>query len=278
MGDPDAEALYWRPVRRVTLIRPFWIDRAEVTVATFERFRNDLSLPADERPGPFIDRPPEFGSHDYDPTVSPTDDCPITAVTWEEAVMFCNWLSRRDGLTPCYDRVGPRRRVEDSEFNRWTCDFDHDGYRLPTEAEWEYACRAGTSTVYPFGDDPTYISNYINESFRGFKPAQPAGSHLPNSWGLFDTVGNVWEWCWDVKNIPDPTSVVDPQGPSPSPGLPETEEHVHRGGGINTAEGDSRCSSRGYTAINGGTANLGFRVVRTRKPGESGRQAANRRD
>lgn len=263
MGDDDPDTLYDRTVRRVTLVRPFWIDRAEVTVAAFERFRGDRSLSADERPGPFLDRPPEFGDRDYNPKVSPTDDCPINLVTWEEAVLFCNWLSRREGLNPCYDRVGPRRMVDGYEFNMWDCDFDRDGYRLPTEAEWEYACRAGATTVYPFGDDPSLIPDYVNESFRGFKRARPAGSLLPNAWGLFDTVGNVWEWCWDVMSFPDATPVIDPQGPPPPAGLPESTLHVYKGGGVNNSDGGSRCSSRGGVPINGGTNNLGFRVVRT---------------
>jgi formylglycine-generating enzyme required for sulfatase activity len=111
---------------------------------------------------------------------------PAVDVSWNDAIAFCNQLSEREGYSPCYHR----------KFRRWICDWRADGYRLPTEAEWEYACRAGTTTRYAFGDDPARLDAYawFADNARG---PQPVASKRPNSWGLYDMHGNVWEWCWD---------------------------------------------------------------------------------
>lgn len=111
------------------------------------------------------------------------DRLPVEGVSWWDAVRFCNALSEDEGLTPAY-----RMRGEDV-----ARDSAADGYRLPTEAEWEHACRAGTSgpRYGPLDDIAWYRGN------SGERP-HPAGGRLPNAWGLHDMLGNVWEWCWDV--------------------------------------------------------------------------------
>src|ERR1700677_891153 len=106
---------------------------------------------------------------------------PVEKTQWFDAVRFCNKCSQLDGLTPCYDE------------ETWQCNFAPNGYRLPTEAEWEYACRAGSTNRYCFGDDPTELPAYA-----WFKPGskgkpQPVGQKMPNAWGLFDMHGNVWQ-------------------------------------------------------------------------------------
>jgi formylglycine-generating enzyme required for sulfatase activity len=110
---------------------------------------------------------------------------PAVDVRWFDAIEFCNRLSARQGYRPCY-------RQADGQI---VCDWQADGYRLPTEAEWEYACRAGTTTRYAFGDDPAQLERYawFGKSEGPFEVAQK----LPNPWGLYDMHGNVWEWCWD---------------------------------------------------------------------------------
>lgn len=112
---------------------------------------------------------------------------PVTEVSWTEAVRFCNLLSQATGLEPCY-AMG-----DDPDGQDVVCDWEADGYRLPSEAEWEYACRAGTSGVrYGELDEIAwYRANSGDE-------VHDVATKAPNAWGLYDMIGNVWEWCWDV--------------------------------------------------------------------------------
>lgn len=111
------------------------------------------------------------------------DRLPADSISWDDAIRFCNALSERVGLTPAY-------RI-DGEDVAW--DSTADGYRLPTEAEWEYACRAGTTT--PRYGELDEIGWYRDNSDGS---AHEVGTKRPNEWGLYDTLGNVWEWCWDT--------------------------------------------------------------------------------
>lgn len=116
---------------------------------------------------------------------------PVESVSWLDAVRFCNALSLRTGLTPAYRlRTGPDGS-DSAEGVDW--ETAADGYRLPTEAEWEYACRAGTTGArYGELDDIAWHRGNSRERMH-----EVAGRE-PNAWGLYDTLGNVWEWCWDV--------------------------------------------------------------------------------
>ena len=122
-------------------------------------------------------------------------------VSWNDAIAFCNELSELEGLKPYYQSGAGCRR-------------DGDGYRLPTEAEWEYACRAGTTTRYQSGDDPetlAAVGNIADGTAKakyplwtwaiaaqdGYVYTAPVGRFRPNAFGLYDMHGNVWEWCWD---------------------------------------------------------------------------------
>ncbi|MFV0134177.1 formylglycine-generating enzyme family protein [Streptomyces sp. HMX87] len=119
------------------------------------------------------------------PGVAQEDRRPAEDVSWTDAVRFCNALSAREGLRPAY-------RV-DADGGGATWDASADGYRLPTEAEWEYACRAGTS-------GPRYGPLEEIAWYRGNSGGRvrEAGGRRPNPWGLYDMLGNVWEWCWDL--------------------------------------------------------------------------------
>jgi formylglycine-generating enzyme required for sulfatase activity len=122
-----------------------------------------------------------------DPGRPKGDDLPANNVSWFDAVRFCNRLSERKGLAIAYF-VGEASVT-------WRTEAD--GYRLPTEAEWEYACRAGTETAYSFGDDAAPLDEYAWWDDNAEREPHPVGTRKPNSWGLFDVHGNVHEWCWD---------------------------------------------------------------------------------
>jgi formylglycine-generating enzyme required for sulfatase activity len=133
------------------------------------------------------------------------DALPANWLSWEDAVRFCNTLSERSGLRPSY-------RNTDAG---WTCDWDSDGYRLPTEAEWEYACRAGTDTPRFSGWDMKEAERFAwlfgNSGYR----EHAVGEKAPNPWGLYDMFGNVWEWCWDwYADAYDPKDLDNPKGPN----------------------------------------------------------------
>jgi formylglycine-generating enzyme required for sulfatase activity len=129
---------------------------------------------------------------------------PVVNMNWDDAVRFCNALSEREGYRPCYHR---------NVFRRWRCDWRVDGYRLPTEAEWEFACRAGTKTRYGFGNDPDELDAYgwYTENANG---PQPVAAKRPNRWGLYDMHGNVWEWCWDRYGSYSPRPRKNPRRPT----------------------------------------------------------------
>jgi len=179
------------------------------------------------------------------------DKNPVEQVRWSDAVRYCNARSLLEGIQPCYD------------LNTWRCNFDANGYRLPTEAEWEYACRAGTKTAYFFGDDPSKLKDYAwFEQNSGSKP-QPVGQKKPNPWGLYDMHGNVWEWCNDFYKVD-----YYQDSPEENPKGPETgETKVVRGGAWKFSDESCRSGYRyneapGYADVCFGYDIYGFRCVR----------------
>jgi len=180
------------------------------------------------------------------------DDRPVERVSWLSAALYCNMRSLREGLTPCYDQ------------ETLECDFSADGYRLPTETEWEYACRAGMGTSYSFGDDPSRLKAHGWFKENGRNTTHPVAAKEPNPWGLFDVHGNVAEWCHDYYEEgydADGGEIVDPRGPESG------EERVLRGGSWKSSAQACRSAARaseppGFADVCFGYEAYGFRCVR----------------
>jgi formylglycine-generating enzyme required for sulfatase activity len=177
---------------------------------------------------------------------------PVEAISWYDAVAFCNALSQKEGLPPFYWIDGQTVEVPD---------WNELGYRLPTEAEWEYACRAGTTTRYSFGDGDRALGEYAWYYKNSKSQTHPVGEKKPNALGLYDIHGNVWEWCWDGY---DPYYYQ--QSPADDPHGPEQAAfRVSRGGGWSGAYGiprivGSACRARFPPEVRNGCQ--GFRLAR----------------
>jgi formylglycine-generating enzyme required for sulfatase activity len=168
---------------------------------------------------------------DLNPAVS--GDAPVTDVSWLEAVEVCNRISARSGLNQAYSR--------DAQTGEVACDWASDGYRLPTEAEWQHACKAGTSG-YRYGqiDDIAWYAD--NSGGR----VHDVGGKAPNRWGLYDMLGNVWEWCWDRYD----EQVYGPY-------------RIFRGGGWAEPQRGCGASVRRRSHPSFAIDDLGFRLART---------------
>ena len=255
MGSPDAANGEF-PVHPVTISRPFFLAKYEVTKGQFKKFVQETSYVTDaEADGganwgytataanPFQTRP-EFNWSDWG--VDQSDASPVVNVSWDDAMAFCYWLGQKEGKV----------------------------YRLPTEAEWEYACRGGTTSRYYNGDDPeglTQIGNVWDAAGKAQIPALanqvassdgwaftcPSGKFQPNSFGLYDMTGNAREWCadWYNKDYYASSPERDPTGP------PSGIARVSRGGGWNSPAAQCSSARRGYGEPNARDFNLGFRVV-----------------
>ena len=181
---------------------------------------------------------------------------PVADVTWFDAVRFCNARSRAEGLTLFYVVNGQSVEVPD---------WGGSGYRLPTEAEWEYACRAGTTTSYSFGDNEggRMLGRFAWYNSNSDGRTHPVGEKKPNAFGLFDMHGNVWEWCWDwfdseyYRQSPE----SDPRGPN------RTDSKVCRGGGWGSGQRPMRSANRIRNQPDYHASDLGFRVARNEATG-----------
>ncbi len=248
------------PTHEVRISRGFLMTRSEVTQAQWQAVMGDN--PATHKPCGL--------------------DCPVERVSWWDAVYFLNQLSFNERLETCYELVEPCVGVpgaacDERSPNTCTGDFscagvefrglDCDGYRLPTEAEWEYAARAGTSSAFYSGPitisapvcDPDPNLDAIGWYCSGSGgTTHRVGQKLPNAYGLHDMSGNVWEWVWDNYD-----AGFYARSPAQDPASSEGTLRVRRGGSRDFFPRDSRSASRGFDSPDLRYNTLGFRYVRT---------------
>ena len=173
---------------------------------------------------------------------------PVDNVTWFDCANFCNALSVKEGLPPYYQGLGNNVSI-----------VGGIGYRLPTEAEWEFACRAGSSQKYFFGNDDSLQSQYGWCAPDARDRKYPVAQKKMNPFGLFDVYGNVWERCGSVYV----TYSMDIDGKNPASRITATDDVVNRGGGALNRRAECRSAHRSYGPANARSRQLGFRVVRT---------------
>jgi formylglycine-generating enzyme required for sulfatase activity len=245
------------PQHRVTISHDLLVGQFEVKVGEFRQFveatgyRTEAERDGtggwgyEQQTGKCVGRRAKFNWRETG--FAQSDDHPVVNVTFSDAVAFCNWLGKKEGKR----------------------------YRLPSEAEWERVCRAGTNHRYYHGDDPKELPRYaylvnvpgkdafanIQDQVRFIKPGESltakVGSRLPNAWGFYDTLGNVWEWTndWQDDEYYPQSPAVDPPGPG------DGTARCRRGGGWNSFPMYVRAAFRNLDPPDTRCVNFGFRVV-----------------
>jgi sulfatase modifying factor 1 len=224
-----------QPVHTVSITKPFYLSKCVVTFEQYDAFCDDTDKPKPDDTG--------WGRGDQ----------PVN-VTWYDAVEYCNWLSEIEGLTPCYNI----KRVATE------CDLLANGYRLATEAEWEYAARGGPRSrgyAYAGSNDPGEVAWYEgNSGGRTY----PVGQKAPNELGSYDMSGNLWEWCWDWygRDFYASSPITDPTGPARGAGY-MGQQRVRRGGSFQSLAEELRVARRGFDEPGYEEGGNAIRLVRT---------------
>jgi formylglycine-generating enzyme len=223
---------YELPVHSVLISRDFLMGKYEVTQKQY------------------------FSIMGSNPSYNKGDNLPVEKVSWYDAVEYCNKRSDIEGLDRCYTGSGINI----------ICDWDANGYRLPTEAEWEYACKAGTTTDYYNGniinygcENETNLDKIAWYCGNAMNTTQPVGQKQPNAFGLFDMIGNVDELCWDGWDV----NYNRCMGPKDPKGVVNVKYRVKRGGSVLTGATTCRSSRRYFFSPENVNFVVGFRVVRT---------------
>ena len=249
MGSPSSEPgrnSNEGPQHKVTLTRGFYLWKYEVTQGEFQALMGRS--------------PSHFNSCG--------SSCAVEQVSWHESLAFCNALSKKNGLPECFSCTGTGRSVNCSLKSAYAGNGGNDyykckGYRLPTETEWEYAYRAGTTTAYyngpctqPTGKDPNLEKIGWYRENSGSR-THPVGNKAPNAWGLYDMAGNVWEWVWDRYGSYSGGAATDPVGPSSG------SYRVFRGGGWYDYAKGCHAAFRNFVGPGNHSKGLGLRLCRS---------------
>jgi formylglycine-generating enzyme required for sulfatase activity len=243
MGSVVAEEIRYgdETWHREHIPRSFAVATKMVTVAEFKKFRPD---------------------HGNNATYSKEPDAPVNSVSWYDAVAYCRWLSEQEQVPPeqmCYpelDKIKTGMQLPENYLQR-------TGYRLPTEAEWEYACRAGTAARWSFGESEEMLSNYGWYALNARNHVWPVGKLKPNELGLFDMHGNLWEWCqsryvtFTTKDKEDKEDLQDIKG------IKDHDSRVLRGGAFHNLAPDLRSASRNRNGPGIRINWIGLRPART---------------
>jgi formylglycine-generating enzyme required for sulfatase activity/tRNA A-37 threonylcarbamoyl transferase component Bud32 len=239
-SDPRAKDAE-KPRQKIKINKAFYLGKTEVTQAQYEEV-------VGTNPSAFS----KNGASKARVKDVDTTKHPVESVSWLDACLFCNKLSERHGLTPYY-KIDHKEKVVTIQGGA--------GYRLPTEAEWEYGCRAGTMTTWHFGEKQAELTDHAWFAENSSDRTHPVGQKKPNAWGLHDMLGNVPEWCWDRY---DPDYYGSYRPASDPPGSKSGRFRAIRGDAWNTLL--PRSSAReglGFTYGGAGSINIvGFRVAR----------------
>jgi len=244
MGSPEGESGRDsdETQHQVTLTRDFLMQTTEVTQAHWRRV---------------------MGKDPVDLTFKGCGDCPVESVNWFEAVAYANALSRKEGRTESYMLKGCKGEIGGADFR---CDdvkltarspYETTGWRLPTEAEWEYAYRDGSSTAWYFGSDSKLLGTYAWFDGNSGSTTHPVAQKQPNARGLYDMAGNVWEWCWDWYGS-YPGMATNPVGNGGG------SYRVLRGGSWSRDASYARAAGRDYNSPGLRNFYIGFRLARSR--------------
>jgi formylglycine-generating enzyme required for sulfatase activity len=228
-----------KPQHRVRITRPFYLGMYEVTQAQYEAVmgKNPSAFKAN-------------GMTNKSAAGQSTEMLPVEEVSWLDAVRFCNKLGEMEGRAAFYEIDGENVRAPG---------WKRVGFRLPTEAEWEYACRANAPTVtrFSFGDNAASLNEFGWSTSNAVGKTHPVGRFQPNPFGLYDMHGNVWEWCWDgygadyYKESPE----NDPRGRH------EVSVRVFRGGGWGSIPRSVRSAARHRRELSSRGSYLGLRLA-----------------